>query len=110
MERNTIVASGLMDEYVNYNTLSTANLGYYRVENPAAKNEDCILILKDSYQNPTIDYFSAVYREINVVDPRSYAENLSFDQLVEEREVDVILFMYHQNNASKELIAFLNKQ
>ena len=107
VERETIVGTGLGKSAVDYNGLSTYNLGYYRVENP--DRDGCLLILKDSFQNPTIDYFSAVYGEIHVVDPRFYAEEWDFYELVEGNGVDTVLFLFHQNNASAELIDFLSK-
>jgi len=107
VERATIVGTGLGNGAVDYNGLSTFNLGYYRVENP--ERDGCLLILKDSFQNPTIDYFSAVYGEIHVIDPRFYGEERDFYELVEENEVDTVLFLFHQNNASQELVDFLAK-
>jgi len=105
--RETIVGTGLEAEKVDYNSLSTSNLGYYRVENP--EKNGCILILKDSFQNPTIDYFSSVYGEIHVIDPRFYQEEWDFYELAERENFDTVLFMFHQNNASLELIDFLTK-
>ena len=105
--RETIVGTGLEAEKVDYNSLSTSNLGYYRVENP--EKNGCILILKDSFQNPTIDYFSSVYGEIHVIDPRFYQEEWDFYELAERESFDTVLFMFHQNNASLELIDFLTK-
>lgn len=107
VERAEVVASGLDEAQINYNSVSTDNLGYYRVVNQQAENDACLLILKDSFQNPMIDYFSATYREVNVVDPRYYAETQNFYELLDARNVDMVLFLFHQNNASAELVSFL---
>ncbi len=105
VKREEIIASGIAESELTYSRLSTENLGYYRVENPWAKSKKHILILKDSFQNPTTDYFTQVFGEVDVVDPRSCNE--SFYGILSKRDIDLVLFFYHQNNVSKELAAFL---
>lgn len=87
----------------------THNLGYLRVENPNAPEDQAVLILKDSYQNPMLDYFTAIFREVNVIDPRNYQEDANLSTLVAERGLDMVLFLYHQDNISTELIDFLQQ-
>lgn len=106
--RETIVGSGLDKDPVTYNDIFTYNLGYYRVENPAAPEAASVLILKDSFQNATIDYLSAIFRSVTVVDPRSYQETPDLASLLDADGIDLVLFFYHQNNVSRELIDFLS--
>ena len=106
--RETIVGSGLDKDPVTYNDVFTYNLGYYRVENPAAPEAASVLILKDSFQNATIDYLSAIFRSVTVVDPRSYQETPDLASLLDADGIDLVLFFYHQNNVSRELIDFLS--
>ena len=105
--RETIVGSGLDKDPVTYNDVFTYNLGYYRVENPDALEAASVLILKDSFQNATIDYLSAIFRSVTVVDPRSYQETPDLASLLEADGIDLVLFFYHQNNVSRELIDLL---
>ena len=105
--RETIVGSGLDKDPVTYNDVFTYNLGYYRVENPAAPEAASVLILKDSFQNATIDYLSAIFRSVTVVDPRSYQETSDLASLLDADGIDLVLFFYHQNNVSRELIDLL---
>ncbi len=105
--RETIVGSGLDKDPVTYNDVFTYNLGYYRVENPAAPEAASVLILKDSFQNATTDYLSAIFRSITVVDPRSYQETSDLASLLDADGIDLVLFFYHQNNVSRELIDLL---
>lgn len=93
---------------VTYNDVFTYNLGYYRAENPAAPEAASVLILKDSFQNATIDYLSAIFRSVTVVDPRSYQETPDLASLLDADGIDLVLFFYHQNNVSRELIDFLS--
>ena len=107
-QRAQIIGTGLTQQTVDYNGLSTANLGYYRVVNPDARTDQTLLIVKDSYQNPTTDYWSELFYQVVVIDPREYAEPYSFSQLLEEHGVDLVLLWYHQGNASAELVDFLS--
>ena len=107
--REEIISTGLAEDTLTYNTISTNNLGFYRVVNPNARTSRHILILKDSFQNPTTDYFTELFTEVIVIDPRYYNEPYSFTELVTLHEVDLVLLMYHQNNASTELVDFLSK-
>ena len=106
--RETIVGSGLDKDPVTYNDVFTYNLGYYRVENPDAPEAASVLILKDSFQNATIDYLSAIFRSVTVVDPRSYQETPDLASLLDADGIDLVLFFYHQNNVSRDLIDFLS--
>ncbi len=107
--RSDIVGAGTDAAVLDYNGLSTDNLGFYRVENPDALTDRRLVILKNSYQNPTIDYFTRVFAEVVVIDPRSYDEPYSFQELLEVRRIDLVLLFYHQNNASSELSALLTQ-
>ena len=107
--RETILGSGLDKNPVSYNDVFTYNLGYYRVENASAPEDKSVLLLKDSFQNAATDYFSAIFRELHVVDPRAYRETPGLSGFLAENDVDLILFFYHQNNVSPELTAFLTQ-
>ena len=106
-DRAAIIGSGLSEAVLTYGGISTENLGYYRVINPNARSQQCVLILKDSFQDPMTDYFSELFSQVVVIDPRAYREPYTFAQLLAENEVDLVLLLYHQSNASAELTAFL---
>jgi len=104
--RSSIVASGLESDPLDYNKLSTYNLGYLRIENEFASEDKHVLILKDSYECCMTDYFSEMFTEIDVVDPR-YANCPSFEEITSARDIDLVLMLYHSNNISQELIQYL---
>ena len=68
-----------------------------------------VLILKDSMEDPMTDYWAELFSETIVIDPRSYLREESLPELVAEYDIDMALFLYHQNNLSEELIDFLNR-
>lgn len=60
-----------------------------------AKNNDKILIMKDSYANCFVQFLTPYFSEIIMVDPRYYYENI--DELIREEEVTHMLFLYNAN-------------
>ncbi|MBQ1525387.1 MAG: hypothetical protein IIZ55_09690, partial [Firmicutes bacterium] len=111
VDRNTVIASGLeepADVPLTYNTLSTYNLGYYRVENPVALEDKRVLILKDSMQNATTDFFTVMFKEVNIVDPRY--DGPLFSDIMKQRNIDLVLFLYHENNVSTELMNYIKRE
>ena len=105
--RESIVASGIDSDPLDYNKLSTYNHGYLRVENSSAAEDKRVLMLKDSYECCMTDYFSELFAEINIVDPR-YSDCPSFEEISQQRNIDLVLMIYHSNNISKELSDYLS--
>lgn len=54
-----------------------------------------LLIIKDSYANSLIPFLTGHYREIYVVDPRYYDEDM--EKLVKDKNIDEILIVYNVN-------------
>ena len=61
----------------------------------ASPNEEKLLILKDSYANSFIPYILSNYREIIVVDPRYYYDDIN--ALIEDKQITDIMFYYSMN-------------
>ncbi|MBP5750752.1 MAG: hypothetical protein J6X24_08180 [Firmicutes bacterium] len=105
VKREDIVLRGIDDYELDYNKVGTRNLTYIRVENPYAPEDQRVLILKDSYQCATIDYFSSIFRSITVLDPRFELPPLG--DYIRDENIDLILLMYHQNNNLEELSQYV---
>lgn len=110
VQRGEIIGAAAGQQEVSYNNVYTENLGYYRAVNPHARADKRVLIFKDSFQNPTADFFTAQFSEIDVIDPRYYQEPYTFEELLDRTQPDIVLFFYHQSNFSAELIRFLCPQ
>lgn len=104
--KNEIISSGLNKDFVDYNDIYTHNLNFYKIINENALLNKKIIIFKDSYQNPTTDIFSHIFKECYIIDARSKQEN-NFDELMKKINPDIVLFMFHQSNISKEIIEYL---
>lgn len=109
VERKQIIGNGIAKKDLTYNDIYTGNLEFYKVVNDDALLDKKIIIFKDSYQNPTIDLFSYVFKECNIIDLRYFNEVENFDELMKAVSPDIVLFVYHQSNISDELISFLEK-
>lgn len=105
VQRGDIVLRGIEDYELDYNKVGTRNLTYIRVENPDAPEDRHVLILKDSYQCATIDYFSSIFQSITVLDPRFELPPLK--DYIRDENIDLILLMYHQNNNLEELSQYV---
>lgn len=61
----------------------------------AVKNEETLLIFKDSYANSLIPFLAPYYHTIIMIDPRYYYGNI--EQLIESENVSRILYLYNAN-------------
>lgn len=93
---------------LTYGLLTTLNLPYIRVENPDARVKKTVIVLKDSYENPCTDYLSMLFTEVNIIDPRFETPLLS--EIIQKRNADLLLCLYHQNNVSEDLIRYLQAE
>lgn len=106
VNREEVIGKGMNKDIVSYNDIYTGNIPYYRVINNDAPSKKRVVIFKDSLENPMTDYFSTLFYEVDVIDAR-YIKDFTFQALSETRSFDVILFMFHQNSCSPELVDFL---
>ncbi len=60
-----------------------------------AESGERLLIFKDSYANSFIQFLLPYYREIVIVDPRYYYEDIR--GLIEEEQISQILYLYNAN-------------
>lgn len=109
VSRNDLISKGLDKEKVEYSDVYTENIGFYRVENSNSLLDENIVIFKDSYQNPTTDIFSSIYKNTYIIDPR-YVDNLSLLEIINLTNTTNIMFFYHQSNASVDLMELLIRE
>lgn len=60
-----------------------------------SREDKTLLIFKDSYANSFIQFLIPYFKEIVVVDPRYYYDDI--DKLIEEKKITNILFLYNAN-------------
>lgn len=77
-----------------YTVFGGSNHPMYTIETPVESSKR-LLIIKDSYANCFIPFLTQNYREIVVVDPRYYFDNL--DDLISSENITDVLFLYNAN-------------
>ena len=77
-----------------YTVFGGQNHPIYTIKTPTDENRR-LLLVKDSYANSMIPFLMQYYREIVVVDPRYYYDDLEITMLSEG--VDEVLFLYNAN-------------
>ena len=60
-----------------------------------ADTTDRLLLVKDSYANSVIPFLTAYYREIIVVDPRYYYDDIR--EVMKKNKITSVLFLYNGN-------------
>jgi hypothetical protein len=83
-----------LDKKDAYTVFGGSNHPVYTIKTPVASTRR-ILVVKDSYANSFIPFLSQHFREIIVVDPRYYFENI--DDLIATEGVTDVLFLYNAN-------------
>jgi hypothetical protein len=78
-----------------YSVFGGSNHPYYTITTPN-KSKRNLLIIKDSYANSMIPFFTQDFRKIVVVDPRYYFGKLS--DMIKSNDITDILFLYNGNS------------
>ena len=66
----------------------------YTIETPV-KSSRRLLLIKDSYANCFVPFLTQHFREIVVIDPRYYFENIN--KLIKNEQITDVLFLYNAN-------------
>lgn len=83
-----------LDKKDAYTVFGGSNHPMYTVKTPTESNRR-LLLIKDSYANSVIPMLAQHYREIVVVDPRYYFDNV--DDLIASEGITDVLFLYNAN-------------
>ena len=59
------------------------------------EQERCLLLFKDSYANSFVQFLTPYFREIVMVDPRYYYEDI--ENVISSKRVTDVLFLYNVN-------------
>lgn len=83
-----------LDKRDAYTVFGGKNHPLYTIKTPTKSNRR-LLLIKDSYANSMIPFLMQYYREIVVVDPRYYYDDINVTMLTEN--VNEVLFLYNAN-------------
>ena len=82
-----------------YTVFLGGNTGHLNIQTDNAEGEK-LLVFKDSYFNCFLPFLLSDYREIDIIDPRYYYENL--DELILMGGYDRVLFFYDLNTLAED--------
>lgn len=77
-----------------YTVFGGSNHPMYTIQTPT-DSEEKLLLVKDSYANSMIPFLAQNYREIVVVDPRYFYDNI--DDVIKAEGITKVLFLYNAN-------------
>ena len=77
-----------------YTVFGGSNHPMYTIKTPT-KSSKKLLLVKDSYANSFIPFLAQSFREIVVVDPRYFFDNI--DDIIKAEEINQVLFLYNAN-------------
>lgn len=77
-----------------YTVFGGSNHPMYTIKTPTA-SEKRLLLVKDSYANSMIPFLAQNFREIVVVDPRYFYDNI--DDIIKSESITDVLFLYNAN-------------
>lgn len=83
-----------LDKRDAYTVFGGQNHPIYTIKTPADSNRR-LLLVKDSYANSMIPFLMQYYREIVVVDPRYYFDDIGITMISEG--INEVLFLYNAN-------------
>lgn len=92
-ESDTLYYDEYLDKKDKYSYFLDNNHSLIKIENLDSKNDDNILIIKDSYANAFIPLIGPHYKNIHVIDPRYYT--LSISDYIKENKIEKVLFVYN---------------
>lgn len=90
----SIYDSTALDQKDHYEVFFGGNFSRVDISTPNEQNKN-LLLLKDSYANCFVQFLLPYYRNIIMVDPRYYYDDL--DLLIESNGITDILFLYNVN-------------
>lgn len=83
-----------LDSKDAYTVFGGSNHPMYTIKTPT-ENQDKLLLVKDSYANSFIPFIAQKYREVVVVDPRYFFDNI--DNIIKAEGITDVLFLYNAN-------------
>ena len=94
MKTTTFYDDSFLSQKDKYSVFFCLYHALVRIKSPTAENRR-LLVLKDSYANCFLPFLAQYYRQIDIVDPRYYTENL--ETLIATDGIDEVLLLYNAN-------------
>lgn len=88
-----------------YATYLYGNHAFASIENKSAPNDIKVLFIKDSFSLPMISFFANTVKQVDLLDPRFYKEDI--ETFLDQNEYDYVVFGYSESVIQVEYIPMI---
>lgn len=94
---DTLFDSSFEDKKDKYSTYLGGNFPLVEIKSSGAQQNKKVLILKDSYANCAMPYFTSMYSDVSVIDLRYYHDpsKPTVSQYVKQNNIDEVILLYN---------------
>lgn len=93
---DTIFDSSFEDKKDKYSTFFGGNYANVNIKSSGAQQNKKVLILKDSYANCAMPYFTSMYSDVTMIDLRFYhVQPLTVSQYIKENGIEKVILLYN---------------
>lgn len=95
-ESDTIFDSSFEGKKDKYSTFFGGNFATINIKSTGAQQDKKVLILKDSYANCAMPYFTSMYSDVTMIDMRYYhIQPLSVSEYIKQNNIDKVILLYN---------------
>ena len=93
---DTLFDSSFEDKKDKYSTFLGGNFPVVEIKADNAQQDKKVLILKDSYANCAMPYFTSMYSDVTMMDMRYYhMQKLTVAEYVKQNNIDKVILLYN---------------
>ena len=93
---DTLFDSSFQDKKDKYSTFLGGNFPVVEIKADNAQQDKKVLILKDSYANCAMPYFTSMYSDVTMMDMRYYhMQKLTVSEYVKQNKIDKVILLYN---------------
>lgn len=94
--KDTIFDSSFEEKKDKYSTFFGGNFANINIKSTGAQQDKKVLILKDSYANCAMPYFTSMYSDVTMIDMRYYhIQPLSVSEYIKQNKIDKVILLYN---------------
>ena len=84
------------DKKDKYSTFLGGNYANVHITSTGAQKDEKVLILKDSYANCAMPYFTSMYSDVTMIDLRYYhVQEKTVSQYIKDNKIDKVILLYN---------------
>lgn len=93
---DTLFDSSFEDKKDKYSTFLGGNYSMVEIKSDNAQKKENVLILKDSYANCAMPYFTSMYSNVTMLDMRYYhMQELDVSDYIKQKNIDKVILLYN---------------